>query len=41
MSLRMLQPSSFVFCPLSFAIIYLKTSYLKMGKMHLPTVMRF
>ena len=42
MSLRILQPSSFVFCPLSFALpIYLKTSYLKMGKLHLPTVMGF
>ena len=41
MSLRMLQPSSFVFYPKSFAIIYLKTSYLKMGKLCLPTVMGF
>ena len=42
MSLRILQPSSFVFCPLSFVLpIYLKTSYLKMGKLCLPTVMGF
>ena len=42
MSLRILQPSSFVFCPLSFVLpIYQETSYLKMGKLHLPTVMGF
>ena len=39
---KRLPAQSFVFCPLSFVLpIYLKTSYLKMGKLHLPTVMGF
>ena len=39
---KRLPAQSVVFCPLSFVLpIYQETSCLKMGKLHLPTVMGF